>query len=203
MGARTTERLPAARRRSQLLEVALPIFAEKGFDGTSMAELAEAAGVTKPVLYQHFSSKRELYVHLLEEVGHRLQVDIEKATAAAGGPHAQVQAGFSAYFRFVQESTVSFSLLFLGSTRHDRELSATVDRLEASIADAIAPLIDADIGPQERRQLAHGLVGMAEVSGRRAVTQPDLLGPDGLPGMAARLADLAWAGLRGIRPAGQ
>lgn len=200
MSSPPTARLPAARRRSQLLEVALPLFAERGYDGTSMAELAEAAGVTKPVLYQHFRSKRDLYVELLEEVCRSLQEQIEKATAAADGPRAQVRAGFAAYFRFVGEQTTAFSLLFLGVSRHDRELTAAVDRLEESMADIISPLIDADISPEERRQLAHALVGMAEVTGRHAVTQPELLGADGLAGTAGRLADLAWAGLRGIRP---
>jgi len=183
-----------------LLEVALPIFAQRGYDGTSMADLAEAAGVTKPVLYQHFESKRELYGQLLEEVSRELQEKVEKAVSSAAGPHDQVQAGFAAYFRFVGERRFAFSLLFLGSSRHDRELTAAVDRLEESMAESIAPLIDADISPLERRQLAHALVGMAEATGMRAVTQPDLLGPDGLEGMASRLAGLAWAGLRGIRP---
>ena len=61
-------RLPAARRRRQLLDVALELFAARGYHTTSMNDIAEAAGVTKPVLYQHFRSKRELYLELLEDV---------------------------------------------------------------------------------------------------------------------------------------
>ena len=57
-----TMRLPAAERREQLLRTAVAVFADKGFTATSMNDVAEAAGVTKPVLYQHFSSKRELFV---------------------------------------------------------------------------------------------------------------------------------------------
>ena len=69
---RARQRLPAARRRTQLLEVALDRFAANGFHQTSMEEIAEAAGVTKPVLYQHFGSKRTLYLELLETVGNEL-----------------------------------------------------------------------------------------------------------------------------------
>ena len=63
-------RLPAEQRRTQLLEVAIEIFAERGFHATSMDDIAEAAGVTKPVLYQHFRSKRDLYREVLTmEIG--------------------------------------------------------------------------------------------------------------------------------------
>jgi len=78
-------RLPAARRRRQLLDVALGVFAASGFHRTSMEEVADAAGVTKPVLYQHFGSKRELYLELLDDVGGRLMATIS-AAVNAGGP---------------------------------------------------------------------------------------------------------------------
>ena len=198
MSPRTSPRLPAARRRRQLLDVALEVFAARGFDGTSMAELAEAAGITKPVLYQHFSSKRELYLELLEDVGRQLQEAVGKATAAAARPHEQVAAGFRAYFSFVNEHRSAFQLLFLGSSRHDREFADAVERVEESMADAIAPLIEAGIDGGHRRQLAHALVGMAEVTGRRAVSDPGFA--DSLDALARHLAELAWAGLRGIRP---
>ena len=79
-------RLPAARRRRQLLDVALELFAAHGYHATSMNDIAEAAGVTKPVLYQHFRSKRELYLELLEDVGGRLRDSIGKATSEATSP---------------------------------------------------------------------------------------------------------------------
>ncbi|HEY4378100.1 MAG TPA: helix-turn-helix domain-containing protein, partial [Acidimicrobiales bacterium] len=72
-------RLPAHERRPQLLAVATAVFAEHGFHGASMNQVAEAAGVTKPVLYQHFRSKRELYRELVEDVGVRLEDAITKS----------------------------------------------------------------------------------------------------------------------------
>src|SRR5262245_62990314 len=103
-------RLPAPARREQLLAVGLEVFARSGFHATSMNEVAEAAGVTKPVLYQHFASKRELYLALLHEEGARLLNAIAKATASAATPRAQVEQGFAAYFQWVAEDREAFLL---------------------------------------------------------------------------------------------
>ena len=189
-------RLPAARRRRQLLDVALEVFAANGFHKTSMEEVAEAAGVTKPVLYQHFGSKRELYLELLDDVGGRLMDVIAKAVASAGGPRQQVHNGFLAYFRFVADHQSAFQLLFGSGARRDDEFADAVRRVETSIAEAIAPLIEADIDPSHRRTLAHGLVGLAEGTGRYWVAEDGELDPD----LVARwIADLAWGGLRSAR----
>src|SRR3954453_17939880 len=112
-------RLPAARRRTQLLQVALGVFPDNGFHVTSMNDIAEAAGVSKPVLYQHFRSKRELYLELLEDVGGGLRDAIGKATSEAPGPRQQVEAGFAAYFQFVADHRSAFRLLFGGGSRRD------------------------------------------------------------------------------------
>lgn len=190
-------RLPAPARRRQLLDVALEAFAVGGFDRTSMDDIAEGAGVTKPVLYQHFRSKHALYLELLDDVGGQLLDAITKATAAATGPRQQVEAGFSAYFTFVNDQAFAFRLLFGSGNRRDRSFSAAVRRVEEAIADAIAALIEADIDTEHRRLLANGIVGLAEGTGRHWVTSGLDLDPDEV---ARRIADLAWAGLRGIRP---
>src|SRR5438132_1610 len=80
---RVLARLPAPERRRQLLDSALDVFAARGFHGASMNDVADAAGVTKPVLYQHFESKRRLFVELLEDVGSRLGWLVAEATASA------------------------------------------------------------------------------------------------------------------------
>src|SRR5438477_11086595 len=190
-------RLPAARRRRQLLDVALGVFAANGFHQTSMEEIAEAAGVTKPVLYQHFGSKRELYLQLLDDVGQRLLEEVQKATAAAGGPRQQVASGFEAYFRFVADHESAFRLLFGGDGREaDREFADAVRRVEDAMADAVAALIEADIDDDHRRLLAYGVVGLAEATSRHWVLSGRREDVDTL---SRRVADLTWAGLRGIR----
>ncbi len=191
-----TPRLPAARRRQQLLDVALRVFAERGFHPTSMNDLAEAAGVTMPVLYQHFGSKRELYLELLEEVGDRLRDAIGKATSEAASPREQVQRGFAAYFRYVADHEAAFQVLFGGGTRRDEAFAAHALRVEASIADIIATLIDVPgLDDATRRLLGHGIVGLAEGASRHWLREAHGADPEEL---AARVADLAWAGLRGL-----
>jgi AcrR family transcriptional regulator len=186
-------RLPAARRRRQLLDVAIERFAAGGFHATSMEDIAEAAGVTKPVLYQHFRSKRQLYLELLDDVGGQLMDAITKATATADGPRRQVESGFAAYLRFMTDRPQAFPLLFGSGARRDPEFADAVRRVEESIADAVAALIEADIDADHRRDLAAAIVGMAEGVLRHAPMPAD---PDELAG---RIADLAWAGLRGVR----
>ncbi len=193
------ERLPAEQRRRQLLDVALVTFAERGFHPTSMNDVAEAAGVTKPVLYQHFTSKRHLYLQLLDDVGSRLQAAIGKATAGAEGPRRQVEAGFRAYFCFVAADHAAFRVLFGGGTRRDEEFAERINRVEEQVADTIAPLIDvAGITPERQRLLAHGLVALAEGTSRHWAEQGFRPDPEEL---AEQVAELAWVGLRGVDPA--
>src|SRR3954454_18437406 len=104
-------RLPADQRRLQLLEVARDRFAEQGFHATSMDEIAEAAGVTKPVLYQHFPSKRALYVELLEDAGRYMLTTLADATGRAETARERVELGFHAYFRFAVDNRPAFKLL--------------------------------------------------------------------------------------------
>lgn len=192
-----SSRLPAARRREQLLEVGLHVFAARGFHQTSMNDVADAAGVTKPVLYQHFTSKRSLYLELLELVSRRLMAAIDQATSTAAGPREQVERGLRAYFRFVVESADEYRLMFGGGTRRDVEFAQEAARLERSIAEVIARLITVEgLAPHDRLLLAHGIVGLAEGATRHWLGDELDLEPDEV---ARRMADLAWRGLRGIR----
>jgi AcrR family transcriptional regulator len=189
-------RLPASERRSQLLAAALEVFASKGYHATSMNDVADTAGITKPVLYQHFASKRQLYRELLAEVGDRALDEITSATSDATSPHEQVNRGMAAFVSWVWADSSAFRLLFGGGARRDEEFERDVRSIEASIAQAIAELIDADVEPQHRLILAHGVFGMAEGTLRHLVNTNAEFDPRVV---AQELADLAWAGLRGIK----
>ncbi len=189
------QRLPATARREQILDVALDVFATAGFHGASMNDIAEAAGVTKPVLYQHFDSKRDLYKALILEVGNRLLDSIAKATAEATDGKSQTDLGFRAYFRWVAEDRAGFRLLFGSGTSSDDEFIRSVAKITAAAAEATAPLIAVDIPDSTRRTLAHALVGMAEGASRRLVELGDDFDPDQI---ATEVSALAWAGLRAL-----
>ena len=176
--------------------MALEVFAREGFHAASMEDIAEAAGVTKPVLYQHFTSKRKLYQELLDDISTRLMAAITGATSTAATPRQQVERGFVAYFRFVADHQSAFTLLFGSGGRRDTEFADYTRRVEATIAEAVASLIDADLDDDHRRVLAYGIVGMAEGTSRHFVAE----GIDVDPEVAARrLAELAWAGLRAVK----
>lgn len=195
------QRMPAAARRHQLLEVALGRFAAGGYHETSMEEIAEAAGVTKPVLYQHFQSKQELFLELLDQEGRDLLHDVESRAAAETSPYQRVLAGFRAYFDFVCKRTSAFQIIFSSGARLSDEFTDSVRRLEERIATVIARFIDADIDDEHRDLLGHAIVGLGEVAGRRWVATHGgtELEPAEADRLATRLADLVWAGLRGLR----
>ncbi len=194
-----TPRLPAARRRQQLLDVALAVFGEQGFHPASMNDVAEAAGVTKPVLYQHFRSKRDLYREVLTDVGAHLLEAITTATTTAESPHEQVELGFIAYFGWVEGNQAAFRVLFGGGTRRDGEFAAQVAKVEGAIAEAIATLIEVPgLTPAQRRHLAHGLVGLAEGTSRLWISEGS---HEPAERLARLVADMAWRGLRGLRGA--
>jgi AcrR family transcriptional regulator len=195
---RVSTRLPAARRRRQLLDVALRVFAERGFHDASMNDIAVTAGVTKPVLYQHFASKRDLFAELLSDVGRELQETITKAIAAAETPHEMVELGFAAYFEFVDEHRDAFRLFYGGSMARDEEFAEVVSQTETSVAALVAGLIEIPgLTAGQRQVLGHGIVGMIEGASIHWLTSNSDADPAAL---AKQLADLAWRGLRGVQP---
>ncbi|MFO1536354.1 MAG: TetR/AcrR family transcriptional regulator [Actinomycetota bacterium] len=192
-----TTRLPADQRRRQLLDTACRLFADRGFHASAMDEIARAAGVTKPVLYQHFTSKRALFVEVLDDVGGQLMASLGSAAGEAPTGRDRVQAGFAAYFRFVTGNEPAFRVLFGAAARNDPEFAAIVDGVLEDVADAISNWIEIEGTTAHRRVLAHAVVGMAEATSRDALSADGLvLEPDRL---AAWVAELAWFGLRGVR----
>jgi len=188
-------RLTADARRTQIIDVAIDVFGKAGYYGASMNDIADAAGVTKPVLYQHFDSKSDLYRALIDEVGNRLLAAIAEATSAAAHGREQTELGFQAYFRWVSHRHDEFMILFGGAARHDAEFATQIRRITALAAAAIDPLIAVDIDPDIRRTLAHGLVGLAEGASRLLVEKGESFDPDAV---ATAISSLAWAGLRAI-----
>ena len=173
------------------------MFAEAGFHATAMDDIAAAAGVTKPVLYQHFDSKRALYTEVLTDVGGQLLARLADATSAATSGRERVESGFRAYFRFVDGPRDAFRVLFGAAARNDTEFAALVDAILDDVATAVASLIAIEGTEEQRRVLAHAVVGIAEATSRDAIgPNGEDLDPDRL---AAWVAELAWFGLRGIR----
>jgi AcrR family transcriptional regulator len=196
-------RLTADQRRQQLFAVALELFARRGYRATTMDDIADAAGVTKPLLYQHFSSKRALYLELVDSIARELLGAVREAVVQADGPRQQVELGFAAYFRLVVNKEAEFRLLYGRDHADDPELGRALRAVEDAIAEAIDPLIAAGLEDDHRRLLAYGIVGMAEGASRRFMAQRhegegDRALEEEAQRLAQRMADLAWAGLRSV-----
>jgi AcrR family transcriptional regulator len=153
--------------------------------------------VAKPVFYQHFASKRALFIAVLEDVGSRLLEELTRSVRGVQTGRARVEEGFRAYFDFVENDPAAFRLLFGASARNDSEFADVVDRVLTDAVAAVSTLIEIHGSPEHRLVLAHAIVGMAEGISRHALTEPD--GPHDPEHLANWVAELAWFGLRGVR----
>ncbi|MFV0258421.1 MAG: TetR/AcrR family transcriptional regulator [Acidimicrobiales bacterium] len=196
-GHRTTMRLPAATRRMQLLGIARQEFGRTGFHQTTMSDLAARAGVTKPVLYQHFASKRDLYTAVLADAGERLEEALADAVGEGGTTREQVDLGFEAYVRFVQTDRDGFRLLFSSTSRQDKEWAAIGNRVQQAVATAIAQRIDVEgMTDSHRMVLAHGIIGLAE--GMMRYWHSGAADGIDFDDLLADLQTLAWGGVQGL-----
>jgi AcrR family transcriptional regulator len=152
-------------------------------------------------VYQHFSSKRALYLELVDSIAQDLLVAIRGAVMRAEGPRQQVEMGFAAYFRLVINREAEFRLLYGRDHADDKELGRALRTVEDAIAQAIDPLIDAGLDDNHRRLLAYAVVGMAEGASRIFMAQRPtsvMAVEEEAQRLAQRMADLAWAGLRSV-----
>ena len=188
-------RLPALERKEQVLDVALSVFAAKGFHDTSMNDIAEAAGVTKPVVYQHYESKRALFLAIIDHVGDRMIEVLTAATRGLTDGQAQVEAGTVAFFKWVERDKNAFTFLFGSGTQNDDEFTAAIRKILDRSAEAIAPLIAIDLDPIHLRTLAHGVAGASEGVARFLISHNINFNGEVI---GKQIANLLWAGLRGV-----
>ncbi len=193
---RQTTRLGAEERREQLLQAALATFGRNGFVATSMNDVALEAGVTKPVLYQHFDSKHHLYLELLAATGEELVERLSHVVTSAANGREQVERSFSTFFRFFADEPGHFTVLFGEGVRSDPSFTAELLRVEDAFAAFTADFIDIPgLDRADRLLYARAIAGMLESSVRRWIQEGERRNPDDA---AAMMAELAWRGLRGL-----
>ncbi len=161
-------RMPKDERRLQLLAAALEVFVNHGYHGAAMDEIAETAKVSKPVLYQHFPSKRELYLALLDSHLESLTTLLVAALNSTTDNKLRVQATMKAYFHFVAHDDQAHRLVFESDLVNDPEVAARLEKFNASYSDAIGKVIaeDTRLAPVEATLLGRTLAGMAQISAR-------------------------------------
>ncbi|MBA8795650.1 AcrR family transcriptional regulator [Friedmanniella endophytica] len=168
MASQRVVRMPRDQRRAQLLEVARELFAEKGYYAAAMDDIAEAAGVSKPVLYQHFGSKLELYLALLDASCERLTALLARALASTRDNAERVRGTTRAFYEFVSHEGAEFRFVFESDLTAEPLVAERLWRLNDEIADSVALVIaeDTALPPAKAKLLAISLVGAAQVSAR-------------------------------------
>src|SRR6266542_4250631 len=131
--------MTAENRRAGILDAARGAFADTGYHETSLDAVAERAGVSKALLYEHFASKRELYVAMLEMHVHELVERISGAVAGAEPGEARMLAGVEAFFGFVEERRGAWRIMFRNAG--DPDVALRLDRLRDEVAAAIVQLM--------------------------------------------------------------
>ncbi|WP_336923991.1 TetR/AcrR family transcriptional regulator [Aquipuribacter sp. SD81] len=194
-------RLSRPARRRQLLGAAQEVFVANGYHSTAMDEIAERAGVSKPVLYQHFPGKLELYLAVLDGLVDSLVAAVRDALEATHDNKQRVAGVTAAFFEFVDRDGEAFRLVFESDLTSEPLVQERVARMTAACAAPISAVIAEDTGlpAGEARMLGIALVGQAQVTARwwlskgRPIPRED----------AARLvSSLSWRGVRGFPKSG-
>ncbi len=198
------QRMPRSERRAQLLDAAQAVFVAHGYHAAAMDDIADRAGVSKPVLYQHFPGKLELYLALLDTHCDSLEQLIRNALnqPQATSNRAKVEATISAYFAFVTREDAAFRMIFESDLTSVPQVRARLDAVEMACAEAIAEVIMADSGLTEEPALLLGtaLAGMAQVTARHWLAQGGEIAKEDA---AAMISHLAWRGMGSLPRAGE
>lgn len=200
MAAPAKRRLTAEERRTGILDAALAVFSERGYHEASIDEIAGEAGVSKALIYEHFSSKQELYGELIARNARDLT---QRVAGALSGVEVESTAerlatGLEAFFAFVEERRAAWRILFRDPS--DPESAAVLDRMVGQVTAEVTVLISQDPGArdltrgqadQSLRLLAEMLVGGAQSMANWWTDHPDTPRAE----LVAIAMDFAWLGL--------
>jgi len=161
-------RLPRDERRAQLLIAALEVFTAAGYHSAAMDEIADRANVSKPVLYQHFPSKLDLYLAVLDMHIDSLVFAIQKAIASNRENSSRVAATVEAYFGFIDSEGEAFRLLFESDMNLEPQVRERLNRMTYDCAAAVSAVISIDtgLGKEESMMLAVGIIGTVQTTAR-------------------------------------
>ena len=163
--------MPRTARRAQLLESALEVFVAQGYHAAAMDDIADRAGVSKPVLYQHFPGKLELYLAVIDQHADQMIESVRHGLAATDDNEQRVHNTLSAYFDFVDGDPGVFRLLFQSDLSNDPAMAERRERISRATVEAVADTVAADTGLTRDRAelLARALTGSAQEIGRAHV----------------------------------
>ena len=185
-------------RRSAVMRAGLEVFTEKGFHLASMDDIADRAGVSKPILYQHFSSKQDLYLGILDERVEYLVQHIAESIDAADGNRNRLEAAIACYFKLVDDADHGFRLIFESDFTMNHDVRARVEDVVSQVSRIVGAEVSKQTGMSlgEANILAGGLAGMAQAAAWRWLR---LGRPIPIEKAITQTLDLAWNGLNSIQ----
>ena len=191
------QRMPRDERRTQLLDFALEVFVEQGYHAASMDEIALRAGVSKPVLYQHFPGKLELYIALIESSADEVIQQIREALQSTEDNKERVSAVIRVFFDYVSNSAAAFRLIYESDLTNDPIVAREVKRVTTEIGESIANVIhhDTDLPDPAAHLLAVGLVGAGLTSAQYWLANDSELSKEQAVSL---IGTLAWRGIGGF-----
>ena len=196
--ATSKKRMRGPERRAQLLDVARRVFAREGYHTVTMDDVAGEAGVTKPILYDHFPSKRQLYLALLEADLAQLRQRVHSALETSRGNRERIRASIQAYFDFVDDHAEGFSLLMQEAAGGEDEFRGLVETFrEEVLAEVVEVLIRESKGrldKDEAETVGSALIGMVETAAQRHPGGPK----EERDRAVDTLVRLAWRGITGL-----
>lgn len=189
-------RMTGAERRQQLLDIGRALFAERGFEGTSVEEIAAKAGVSKPVVYEHFGGKEGLYAVVVDREMRQL-LDMVTGALTAGHPRELLEQAAFALLDYIEAYTDGFRILVRDSPV--AQSTGTFASLISDIATQVEDILGLEFkargfDPKLAPLYAQALVGMVALTGQWWL---DARKPKKAE-VAAHLVNLAWHGLDGL-----
>ncbi|MDB1087253.1 TetR/AcrR family transcriptional regulator [Streptomyces sp. ACA25] len=193
---RGRRRMTGTERREQLLEIGRTLFAERGFEGTSVEEIASKAGVSKPVVYEHFGGKEGLYAVVVDREMSRL-LNMVTSALTAGHPRELLEQAAFALLDYIEKHTDGFHILVRDSpvSQSTGTFASLIGDIATQVEDILGHKFKArGFDPKLAPMYAHALVGMVALTGQwwLNVRKPKKAE------VAAHLVNLAWRGLEGM-----
>ncbi len=191
-------RLTKLERRALLISAAREVFVAYGYHAASMDEIAERAGVSKPVLYQHFEDgKLSLYTALVDMTGKALLGRLQDALASTADNRHRVSATIQAYFDFIEDPDGAYRLVFESDLSNEPVVRDKIEFYEDECAVLVSQVIAEDTGlsAEEAMILAVGLTGLAETAARRWLREGQRVPKRTAINLVSRLA---WRGISGV-----
>ncbi|MFF7096505.1 TetR/AcrR family transcriptional regulator [Streptomyces rubradiris] len=200
MGAVKTKRMPRAVRERQMLDAAVRIFGQRGYTAASMDEIAELAGVSKPLVYLYLNSKEDLFTACIRREAAALTAAVRAGVRQDLPVEQQLWEGLRAFFAHTAEHPDGWSVLYLQARRHGEPFVSEAAAMRAEIVAFVTRLVavaareahrDPGLAEREVAGLAEALVGAAESLAAWANSTPEVTAHQA----ASTMMNFAWSGL--------